>query len=125
MVAQEVLLGVRRGSNSRTNDKPKDPVEVALLEEARKGDKEAYGKLFERYAERIRRMAILILPPQFSTEDVVQETFIRGMTRLESYRGEGDLCSWLVTIAINICRHQFRSPTRKMELSCEEALDRE
>lgn len=112
-------------AGSRSRDIKKDSEELALLELAKKGDKTAYGKLFERYADRIRRMATLVLPPHFSPEDVVQETFVRGMTRLESYRGEGDLCSWLVTIAINICRHLVRSPKRKMELSCQESLDRE
>jgi RNA polymerase sigma-70 factor (ECF subfamily) len=125
MVTSEILLGIPPKSASRTTGRPKDPMELALLEKAKKGDKEAYGKLFERYAERIHRMALLILPPQLSSEDVVQETFVRGMTGLESYRGEGDLCSWLVTIAINICRHQFRSPLRRLELSNEESLNRE
>lgn len=110
---------------TRAKDKAKDPEELALLEEAKKGNKEAYGKLFERYADRILGMAILVLPPHLSAEDAVQETFVRGMTRLDSYRGDGDLCSWLITIAINICRHMVRSPKRKLELACEESLDRE
>jgi RNA polymerase sigma-70 factor (ECF subfamily) len=125
MASSEMLLGMHPKPASRTTGRPKDSLELALLEKAKKGDKEAYGKLFESYAERIRRMAMLILPPQFPSEDVVQETFVRGMTRLESYRGEGDLCSWLVTIAINICRHQFRSPLRRMEFANEESLNRE
>lgn len=111
--------------SGRPKREPLTPEEQALLERAKKGDREAYGKLFEGYADRLRRMASLVLPPQFAAEDVVQETFVRGLTRLESYRGEGDLCSWLISIAINICRHQIRTPKRKMELSCEEALDRE
>lgn len=119
---------LRQGSEETRRPRreiPKSPEEAALLELAKKGDREAYGRLFEGYAERIRRMATLVLPPHLAAEDVVQETFVRGLTRLESYRGEGDLCSWLVTIAINICRHQVRSPKRKMEYSAEEALDRE
>ncbi len=110
---------------SRWRREPLSPEQQALLDRAKAGDHEAYGELFEGYADRIRRMASLVLPPHFSAEDVVQETFVRGLLRLESYRGEGDLCSWLITIAINICRHQLRTPKRKMELSCEEALDRE
>jgi len=125
MTHTAVLSGSGSRSSSKAKDRPKDPDELALLEEAKKGNKIAYGKLFERYADRIHGMAILVLPPQYSADDVVQETFVRGMTRLESYRGEGDLCSWLVTIAINICRHMVRSPKRKMEFSGEESLDRE
>ncbi|HZE96879.1 MAG TPA: RNA polymerase sigma factor [Planctomycetota bacterium] len=125
MGGSPALIGSNPRSGSRTREASKDPRELELLELAKKGDKDAYGKLFEGYADRIRRMATLVLPPHFSPEDVVQETFVRGMTRLESYRGEGDLCSWLVTIAINICRHLVRSPKRKMELTCQESLDRE
>ncbi len=104
---------------------PRDPIEEALLKRTLEGDRDAYGVLFERYAERLRRMATMILPPSYAAEDVVQETFVRGFERLSSYRGEGDLCSWLVTIAINICRHQLRSPRMRMEFACEESLDRE
>jgi len=125
MAASPMLLGTSSRGAAAARDQKKDPEELALLEQAKKGDKAAYGKLFESYADRIRRMATLVLPPHFSAEDVVQETFVRGMTRLESYRGEGDLCSWLVTIAINICRHLVRTPKRKMEFACQESLDRE
>src|SRR5476651_260364 len=118
-------LSPRPGPSGKSKDIKKEPEELALLELAKKGDKDAYCKLFEQYGDRIRRMATLVLAPHFSPEDVVQETFVRGMTRLESYREEDDLCSWLITIAINICRHQIRTPKRKMELSCEESLDRE
>lgn len=122
MIPSICPAGSTAGSDQET---PKSREEQELLELAKRGDKQAFGRLFEGYAERIRRMATLVLPPHLAAEDVVQETYVRGMTRLESYRGEGDLCSWLVTIAINICRHQVRSPKRRMEYSGQEVLDRE
>src|SRR5688572_32007526 len=58
-----------------------DPIEEALLKRTLEGDRDAYGVLFERYAERLRRMATMILPPSYAAEDVVQD---RKSTRLNS-----------------------------------------
>ncbi len=82
--------------------------ERALMRRAQAGDREAYGRLFRRRAGPIWQMAYLFLHDAASAEDVVQETFLRGLEHLASYRGEAAPKAWLCAIALNVCRQAHR-----------------
>jgi RNA polymerase sigma-70 factor (ECF subfamily) len=45
-------------------------------------------------------------------QDFTQETFIRAFSRLEQYRGEASLATWLHTIATSVSLNGMRSVTR-------------
>jgi len=79
-----------------------------LMDRAAKGDSTAYGELFERHAAKIWRMAHLLLHSAASADDVVQDTFVRGLEHLESYRGESEPGAWFYAIGLNVCRHIVR-----------------
>ncbi len=79
------------------------------------GDRAAFGELFERHAAAIRRLAGLLLSGGHSIDDVVQETFMRGLARIETYRGEAEPRAWLVSIAHNLCRHLHRDRAGREE----------
>ena len=57
-------------------------------------------------------------------EEVVQETWIRAITRLESFRWESGLKTWLSGIALNCCREMSRSnkPTMELKLVTSDAI---
>lgn len=84
------------------------PDPLALVVRAKAGDRDAFASIFERHAADIRRLAYLLLHHADHAEDVVQETFARGLENLNSYRGESDPGAWLRAIAINFCRHVIR-----------------
>ncbi|MGZ4106184.1 MAG: sigma-70 family RNA polymerase sigma factor, partial [Tumebacillaceae bacterium] len=42
-------------------------------------------------------------------EDITQEVFLRAYTRMEQYRGEAKISTWLCSITINACRDYLRS----------------
>jgi RNA polymerase sigma-70 factor (ECF subfamily) len=87
---------------------PSVPAEIesdsALMERARTGQQEAYTQLFERHAERIWSLAHMMLHDSAASDDILQETFLRGWTRAGSFRGDSEPRSWLVSIALNACR---------------------
>lgn len=94
-----------------------------LMDLAKKGDMPAYARLFQRYADRIGRMAYLILHSPVAAEDVVQETFTRGLAHLKTYRGESDPRAWFFSIALNHCRHYLRDRNREAELVDSDKLE--
>lgn len=53
------------------------------------------------------------------TEDVVQDTYVRALRSLHTYRGEGDARRWLITIARHACADAIadRQRSRRPELS--------
>jgi RNA polymerase sigma-70 factor (ECF subfamily) len=88
-----------------------------LLERSKSGGMTPYALLFKRHADRIWRMAYMILHSSTAAEDVTQETFTRGLTHIASYRGEADPRAWFSSIALNLCRHYLRDKNKEAELA--------
>ncbi len=82
--------------------------ERELMTRALGGDTEAYGDLFELCQPKIFRMAYGILHDNAAAEDAVQETFLKGLDRISTYRGDSAPRAWFASIALNVCRHRIR-----------------
>lgn len=97
--------------------------DVALMHLASSGEMTPYAVLFRRHADRIWRMAYMILHSSSMAEDVVQETFTQGLSHIRSYRGEAEPRTWFSSIALNLCRHILRDRKKEAQLAGEEKLD--
>jgi RNA polymerase sigma-70 factor (ECF subfamily) len=82
--------------------------ERELMTRAQAGDTEAYGDLFEACQPKIFRLAYGILHDTAAAEDAVQETFLKGLDRISTYRGDSVPRAWFASIALNVCRHRIR-----------------
>src|SRR5215831_19122037 len=82
-------------------DSPDRSDPVSLLRQARGGDREAVGRLMERYRNYLVLLSRLQigrrLQGKVDPADVVQETFLRAHHRFEQFRGEseGEFIGWL------------------------------
>lgn len=101
-----------------------EEADSALMDKAIHGDMGAYAVLFKRHADRIWRMAYMILHSAAAAEDVVQETFTRGLLHINSYRGEAEPRAWFSSIAFNMCRHYLRDKNKEAELADSQKLER-
>jgi RNA polymerase sigma-70 factor, ECF subfamily len=119
---------IRRGPGRPADSEATPPsvpeaVERELMSRAIAGDSEAYGELFEMHRDRISRMAYAIVHDRSSAEDVVQETFLKGLDRIATYRGEAAPRAWFSSIALNVCRHRLREGKREAERAGDRQLD--
>lgn len=107
-------------------DKPprEEESDALLMERAKAGDTTPFALLFKRHADRIWRMAYMILHSSAAAEDVVQETFTRGLSHIDSYRGEAEPRAWFSSIALNLCRHYLRDKNKEAELADSAKLER-
>jgi RNA polymerase sigma-70 factor (ECF subfamily) len=64
------------------------------------GDKEAYGALVMRHSHSLFRVAFRITGNEFEAEDVVQEAFLRGYQKLESFESRSKFGTWIYRIAV-------------------------
>jgi RNA polymerase sigma-70 factor (ECF subfamily) len=62
--------------------------------------------------DRVFRLAYRLAGDNDLAQDFTQETFIRAFGRLEQYRGEASLATWLHTIATSVSLNGMRSVTR-------------
>jgi RNA polymerase sigma-70 factor (ECF subfamily) len=80
-----------------------------LVQFAREGDSEAFGRLVLRYRNRIYRLARRIMDNQEDAEDVVQEAFMRAFSSLSTFKGESRFSTWLYRITVNLALMKKRA----------------
>jgi len=74
------------------------------------GDKEAYGALVRAHSATIFRVAFRITGNEADAEEIVQEAFLRGYQRLESYQGHSTFGTWIYRIAVNCALNRISRP---------------
>jgi RNA polymerase sigma-70 factor (ECF subfamily) len=77
--------------------------EQIWLEQARDGNKDAFGKLIEAYQTPVFNLAYRMLSNADEAEQAAQEAFIRAWMRLDSYNPEHKFSTWLLSITSNYC----------------------
>lgn len=95
--------------------------EPLWLEQARKGDKESFGKLIDAYQGPVFNLAYRMLSNADEAEQAAQEAFIRAWTRLDSYNPQHKFSTWLLSITSNYCIDLIRK-RRKQLLSIDGPL---
>ena len=74
------------------------------------GDKEAYGALVRAYSATVFRVAFRIIGNEADAEEIVQEAFLRGYQRLQSFEQRSAFGTWIYRIAVNCALNRI-SPT--------------
>jgi len=64
------------------------------------GDKEAYGALVVRHSAKLFRMAFRITGNAADADDVVQDAFLRGYVKLESFESRSEFGTWIYRIGV-------------------------
>jgi RNA polymerase sigma-70 factor, ECF subfamily len=77
--------------------------EAALLRAGQRGDQAALDQLFRGNQHALFTLCYGILGRVEDAEDAVQETFLRALRGLPSFRGDARFRSWLFRIALNVC----------------------
>jgi len=79
------------------------------------GDPGAQRALYDAHVDRVFRLVYRMAGDLDRAEDWVQETFIRAFERLEQFRGESSLSTWLCSIAVSITLNGLRKVKRVRE----------
>ena len=92
------------------------------LSSAKGGDAEAFGKLYERYADRVFRYLFAHLDNCLDAEDIIEDVFLRVWRSLPNYREQGvPFLAFLFRIARNaLIDHYRRSNPVKGQLSIDD-----
>lgn len=84
------------------------------------GDREAFGRLVERYQSPIRRFLFHLTGDQESSKDLAQETFIKAWLKIGSFRSASKFSTWLYRIAYHTFYDHIRS--RKPQLPLDRVM---
>ena len=97
--------------------------ELALVDRSRAGDASAFSELVERYERKIYRLAKHITQNDEDAEDVLQESFLKAYTHLDSFQGDSKFYTWLVRIAVNEALMKLRKRKTDRTVSLDEPQD--
>ena len=94
-----------------------------LVEEARRGDREAFGRIFDAYAGPVHRFIASRVRSPSDAEDLTQLVFVKALEALPRYEARGiPFGGWLFRLARNAIIDQIR--TRRDHLSLVSAATR-
>ncbi len=95
-----------------------------LVAEAKAGDREAFGRIFDAYAGPIHRFIASRVKSPNDAEDLTQLVFVKALEALPRYEARGiPFGGWLFRLARNAIIDQIR--TRRDHLSLVDAVTRE
>jgi RNA polymerase sigma-70 factor (ECF subfamily) len=94
----------------------------AMVRDARAGDTDALGQLYDTYRDRVARFATGRLGDAEKAEDVTSETFEAVLRNLGFYRPGTDFEAWLFTIAHRRVTDVFRRRSRRREVALDETV---
>jgi RNA polymerase sigma-70 factor (ECF subfamily) len=85
-----------------------------LVQRARAGDRSAYGALVERFQPTVYAVALAKLRNPSEAQELTQEVFIHGMTKLDQLRDPHCFAGWLrqITVRMAINRLTRRGPVQ-------------
>jgi RNA polymerase sigma-70 factor (ECF subfamily) len=103
------------GAQLRTADRTSS--EDELLRLARQRNEAAIRELIRRNNQRLFRAARAVLRNDAEAEDVVQATYVKAFTKLDTFEGKAAFSTWLTRIALNeaLGRRRSRKPTADLE----------
>ena len=90
------------------------------MEAAKRGDREAFRTLFERYHRRAYALAFGVVRHQDDALDVVQDAFIKAHKYLDKFEGNSSFYTWLYRIVMNLAIDHIRKHRRVRPVELDE-----
>jgi RNA polymerase sigma-70 factor (ECF subfamily) len=95
---------------------PLHEIDLGTARAILRGDRSAFGSLFDSYFPRLYRFALARLHGDAdAATEVVQATFCRAIEHLDGYRGEAALYTWFCQICANLVVDHWRRVGREKE----------
>jgi RNA polymerase sigma-70 factor (ECF subfamily) len=110
-------------SNRLTVNRP-DGNSADLVARCQAGDVDAFAELYRHHSPRIFALACRMSGSTEAGEDLLQEIFLQAHRKIQGFKGDSMVGTWLYRLAINHCLDFVRSRQVKMEKATD-SLDRE
>ncbi len=91
--------------------------EAVLVDSARSGDINAFSRLVVKYQDRVLNTCWRISGRLEDAEDLTQETFLRALESIGTFRLQAGFYTWLFRIAVNVSISHRRRKGRMPRLS--------
>jgi RNA polymerase sigma-70 factor (ECF subfamily) len=86
--------------------------EMQLVERACSGDPAATRELYDANVDRVYRLTYRLAGDEELAREYTQDTFVRAFQRLDQFRGDAALSTWLHSIAVSVAFNGLRKVKR-------------
>jgi RNA polymerase sigma-70 factor (ECF subfamily) len=87
----------------------RDPRQDDLLERLKAGDESAMAELAETYSSKIYQLAFRYLRNKEDAEEVTQDVLFKVYRKVDAFRGDAALSSWIYRITFNAAMSRLRT----------------
>jgi RNA polymerase sigma-70 factor (ECF subfamily) len=87
-------------------------LERQLVKRVLEGDPVAQRQFYDTQVDRVYRLAFRMTGDDESARECTQETFIKAFAKLDSFRGDAALATWMFTVATTITLGWLRKMKR-------------
>jgi len=87
--------------------------DAEMLDRLRSGDPAAERLFYDRHVDRVYRLILRMSGRPELAQEWTQDTFLRAFSRLDQFRGDAALSSWLHAIAVSITLNGLRTHKRR------------
>jgi RNA polymerase sigma-70 factor (ECF subfamily) len=92
---------------------PQPPTDADFLARLRVRDPAAEREFYERHVDRVYRLILRMSRRPELAQEWTQDTFLRAFDRLDQFRGDAALGSWLHAIAVSVTLNGLRTHKRR------------
>lgn len=82
--------------------------DLDLARRARNGDEAAWREIYEATCQPLFNVLCYQTGDREVAKDLLQDTYLRALQRLDSFRGDGSLLSWLRGVALRLATDRWR-----------------
>jgi RNA polymerase sigma-70 factor (ECF subfamily) len=86
--------------------------ERELIGRARTGDFQAFMELVKAHQGKVLAMVRRLTGNEQDAEDVMQDSLMKAIDKIDQFRGDSSFGTWLYAIALNMTRAQFTKESR-------------
>jgi RNA polymerase sigma-70 factor (ECF subfamily) len=99
--------------------------ERALIAQVLTGDRRAARALYDAHVHRTYRLAFRLTKDSTAAEEVTQDTFVKVFERLDTFRQESQLSTWIYRVTVSLALNRLRSERRlaRREVGLEDAAE--
>ena len=95
------------------NQSGRTETDLELVKRAQEGDSEAFAALFHAHKGRVYSICLRMTNNTAQAEDLTQDAFLQVFRKLDTFKGNSALSTWLYRIAVNTVLMHFRKKALK------------
>jgi RNA polymerase sigma-70 factor (ECF subfamily) len=120
----DLVDGKRKGAPATTQSIREETMkklsDVAVVDEFKAGNVEAFEEIISRYETKVMNLALRFTRNQEDAEEVMQDVFTTVYRKIEGFRGQSAFSSWLYRIVVNAAFMKLRKRKQNQTVSIED-----